>query len=149
MFKCHNVVFDCIPCDYLDRFRARKPTFLVVNTDDSGQPGTHWVAIAVLDKIYFMCSYGVRMQDYGEHFSKFALKLRKRVVQSNICLQAAGSDVCGIYAIYFLYCKFKNESFYTKFSKNVHKNDLRVRSFIIKFKKCINKTKNVQSCKKK
>jgi len=149
MFHCHNVHIDVLPCDHVDRFKARKPSYLVVNTDDSTLPGQHWVAIAIREKIYFMCSYGTPMDAYATSFRNLATRLGKRVVQQKICVQNDGSDVCGKYALYFLYCKFKNLNFYAKFGKNRHRNDVLVNSFISKFKKCIVKTKNVQCCQKK
>jgi hypothetical protein len=96
-----------------------------------------------------MCSYGTPMEWYEQYFRNLARRLRKRVVQRSICLQNDGSDVCGKYALYFLYCKFKNQDFYVKFGKNRYRNDVLVNSFIPKFKKCIVKTNNVQYCKKK
>jgi hypothetical protein len=149
MFHCHNVFIDVLPCDYLDNFRWRKPTYLVVNTDDSSQPGEHWVAIAILDRIYFMCSYGMAMDGYAPHFRELATRMGKRVVQQRICLQNDGSNVCGKYALYFLFCKFKNQNFYAKFGQNRHRNDIIVNSLFTKFKKCIVKTNNAQCCKKK
>jgi hypothetical protein len=127
----------------------RKPSYLVVNTDESTKPGEHWTALAILDKIYFMCSYGVPMENYADNFAKLAKRLGKRVVQRKTCLQNDGSDVCGKYALYYLSCKFKNQNFYSKFSKNTYRNDLLVNTFISKINKCIEKAEYVQSCKKK
>jgi hypothetical protein len=150
LFSCHNVHFDVLPADGLDTVRSgRKPSYLIVNSDDSSKPGQHWVALVITDSIYFMCSYGVRMESYGHHFSDLIRRLQKRVVQKiGMVLQQDGSDVCGHYALYFLYCKFKKLNFYSKFSVNRRENDLMVKSFISKYKNCTNvKTKsNVQIC---
>src|SRR5690348_7058397 len=94
-----------------------------------------------------MCSYGIPLEKYSSYFSDFVRKLGKPVVQRKICLQNDGSNVCGQYALYFLYCKFLKQHFYCKFTKNRIRNDMFVTTFIQKRKPiCINKKKDVQVC---
>lgn len=146
IFRCHNVFFDVVPCDQLV-FKKNRNTYLAVNTDESGKPGIHWTAIAIQDKIYCMCSYGVPLSFYSKHFSNFFKRVGKPVVQKLVCIQNNRSDVCGHYSILYLYSIFKKINFYNNFSKSLYKNDLFVKKFIQKQKfKCVNKKEDEQSC---
>jgi hypothetical protein len=117
MLKCHNVHFDVIPCDRLKNISYKKTTFLIVNTDDSTKPGEHWVGIVInKNAINFMCSYGVPMGAYGIHFENIARRLRRKILQRYKCIQSDNTNVCGQYALYYMYCKFKNQNFYCSFS---------------------------------
>lgn len=145
IFRCHNVSYDVVPCDKLTY--RKKNTYLVVNTDESGKPGTHWCAIAIKNKIYCMCSYGIPLKTYSKHFENFFKVVGKPVIQRLISIQNIGSDVCGHYSLFFLYSIYNKINFYKNFSKSLYENDLFVKKFIQKQKfKCVNKKQDQQSC---
>lgn len=145
--KRRNAQVDVIPCDLLHNYRIKRyPFCLIVNSDESTKPGSHWVSIFILNKTKpceFYCSYGRGVAHYGRYFTNFVMKHGRGVVDVPRRLQAYGSDVCGQYSIYFLRCRLKNLSIkqaYDAFGNDYDKNDLFVRNFVnelMKYK-CIN-----------
>ena len=71
----------------------------VVNLDDMGKAGTHWVAIFINDdRATYFDSFGV------EHMPREVVRfLRNKDIQANIFrVQPADSVLCGYYCIKFL-----------------------------------------------
>ena len=109
-----------------------------MNNKPSSHGGEHWVFLYQDSKkspLIFGCSYGLGMESYSHNFNDFALRLRTRVLQNTIPLQSDDSNVCGMYALWFLW-KLRNHyslsSLYCNFSKNTIKNDQKVRQFVNK-----------------
>ena len=78
----------------------------------------------------FFCSYGVGIDYYSDYFKNF---VRGSVVENKKCLQSKNTNVCGQYAIYFLYKRLDGccrMSLYCNFSDNKKKNDMLVNKFV-------------------
>jgi len=102
-----------------------KSSAIVVNTDPSDKPGTHWVAIFknVDGTVDYFDSYGFKpMVATISHFlNKF-----KKCHYNMKRIQGILSSVCGHYCIYFVMQRWKNnsmEEIVTKFSENGEEND--------------------------
>ena len=136
LFQHRNIKFDVLASDELKTTTLKQyPIALVVNTKPSSHPGEHWTAIFIRSRnqpMVFFCSYGMGMESYSNDFSDFG-KLFKSIVQNKIQLQSLNSNVCGHFAIYFLWKQMNNvslNSIYCGFSKDYHKNDKLVRDFV-------------------
>lgn len=90
----------CYPSDKLPPV-LRTPASIVVNEDESDEPGSHWVGIFVKDKrtAYYFDSFGTAptamIADYLEQFG--------RVVSNEKAYQSPETSVCGHYVLYFVY----------------------------------------------
>ena len=138
LFKNKKIQFDVLACDQLKSFKIKSyPLALVCNDEPSNESGHHWVALFIEGygkPIEFFCSYGMGIQSYNHYFKDFAKRLKKDVIQNKVQLQSYHSNVCGKYAIYFLWkrvCKNTLMSVYCPFSKDVQKNDKIINAFMI------------------
>ena len=98
---------------------------LVVNTDNSTQPGDHWLVLSRKDsKIYFIDSYFVNsMRNFiGD----------EQVRYNQRWLQRLTSNVCGVYCIYFIKELTKHSLKYclSVFNENLTKNDQYVLDYL-------------------
>lgn len=94
----------CFPADRIPRCR-HFPCSMVVNLDESSKPGSHWIAIFAQSKhyVYYFDSFGLDAEGkIKEYLNKFDY-----VTRQIITVQSIISDVCGYYAIFFIYlCSF-------------------------------------------
>ena len=109
------------------------PASMVVNLDESSEPGSHWVAIFAKspnDAMYFD-SYG--QQPKGNILA--VLKKFRKVTTSDFVIQSIISNVCAAYCIYFIYMASKGRNYEEILSSIARRSnmDAFVRSFVIKF----------------
>jgi len=111
------------------------PGAYVVNTDESNQPGQHWVAFYTeKDTTECFDSYGQNPGKYSEKIKEW-LEETYSVVQDDR-LQSSDSTVCGQYCMYFILLRAYGYSFQdimSSFTKNTAFNDKFVCKFINKF----------------
>jgi len=160
LFRGHHCYFDVIPADALDSVPLKKfPIYLIINNETSEYEGEHWVALYIRsrkEQLHFFCSYGLGLNFYNEYFHRIAKRIGKPIIENKKPLQSVGSDVCGHYAVYFLYKKYLGcckMSIYCNFSANNAMNDRLVKNFVsnkncLFHKKCKFRNKVVQCCKK-
>ena len=77
-----------------------KPGLYVLNTDNSGLPGTHWLLVYVTDVCdgHVFDSFGFR----GLYKHRIADSVHRKVFNHiDVPLQSDGSQTCGGYALYF------------------------------------------------
>ena len=119
------------PSDKLPKTVPQPPWGLVVNTDPSNLPGTHWVAIYCSpDSVAYFDSYGQKpmvksikkwLVDYKTYWTN-----PKRI-------QGPASSVCGQYCVYFLVQRWQgmtNEKILKKFSGDLVENDLMITAWL-------------------
>ena len=84
--------------DKIPKSIPKYPACFVANTDNTGKPGQHWIAVYLANSssCEFFDSYGMPPSTY--HFS-FP---NRSVVSSSNKLQRFNTSVCGHYCIYFL-----------------------------------------------
>lgn len=91
------------PADCLPKAKLKKPAFVVANTDNASQPGTHWVAF------YFPKSgKGEYFDSFANgpinaYFIKFLQKNCSTYTQNNKRVQSDFSTYCGQFCCMFLY----------------------------------------------
>jgi len=143
--------YGVIPCDMLNNLRIYKyPVCLIVNSDPSEKSGEHWLAIFIKNKsspVEFYDSYGLGAGFYGSYFTNFATRLQRKIQENIQQLQSMNSNVCGNYALYFIYKRLLGHlpmSLYCNFSNDYKRNDEIVSKFL-KFK-CYLFQNNSQKC---
>lgn len=85
---------------YIKKF----PAAMIVNFDEADQPGSHWVALYAPNRfecLYFD-SFG-RPKETVDGISKYLHNSFLFVERQRVGIQDIASDVCGHYAIYFIY----------------------------------------------
>ncbi len=116
---------DRIPSDFVE------PCAIVVNLDPSTKPGSHWVAIFVINNtVDYFDSYG---QPPNVRAINNFLKKFKGCNFNRKRLQGPFSSVCGHYYIYFAVQRWKGvpmDCILNKFSENLEDNDEMVTEWI-------------------
>ena len=107
----------------------------VVNTDETGQPGQHWVAFyTVDDTIECFDSFGKDPGVYNAHIKKW-LDDTYKVIQCET-IQSDDTTVCGQHCMFFLLlrsCGFSYEDVMSAFTSDTVINDKFVCKFVNKF----------------
>lgn len=106
----------------------------VVNLSVKSSPGSHWIGIYIQNIDgkqlgYYMDSYSFRPR--SAYLTEFLRKNCRHIAYSNKQLQQLNTNVCGMYAAYFLIHMINNypfAAFLSKFSRNLLIND----HFIVK-----------------
>lgn len=103
-------------------------TCVIVNTDDSSQPGTHWLALFVNDKreLEFYDSYGKPPEFYNVNTTSYS-----DVQWNSKMFQSPTSNVCGQYCIYFLLKRCQGHSMYYILNQ-LNVNDFQMYQFVKK-----------------
>lgn len=85
-------------------------TCAIVNTDDSSEAGSHWLAFFVTKEknLEVFDSYGNSPHFYGIQTSNYA-----NIKWNSIVFQSLTSNVCGHYCIYFLLKRCQGHSLYS------------------------------------
>lgn len=107
MIDCDPILRDGVLGVYpADRLPASVPSGLcglIVNTDNSSQPGTHWLALFMHNKTAeCFDSYGQRPGSYNPLLTQWIERHASSVRVNRQRLQSDFSDVCGLYCVYFL-----------------------------------------------
>ena len=112
----HNAVLRPVwggvfPADRLPAKIQSYPRAFIVNTDPHDKPGTHWIAMYFPDKTTseFFDSYGMPPSFYSPYFIEILGRYpsQKRNQED---FQQMFSDVCGDYALMYVYRRAKGDS---------------------------------------
>ena len=89
--------------DKLPRYRMKKPSLLIVNTDISEGPGEHWLCIfiGVNNVIEYWDSFGLDI--HHPEIYEFVSLNSKRYTFNNVVLQPITSKTCGLYCFYYAF----------------------------------------------
>lgn len=111
------------------RLKRGKNYGFVVNLSPKSSPGSHWIAIYIQNIDGEQLGYYIRPR--SAYLTKFLRKNCSRIGYSKRQLQQLHTNVCGMYAAYFLIHMingFPFSAFLSKFSRNLLIND----HFIVK-----------------
>ena len=106
------------------------PSYLVINLDERGNSGTHWIAVAMyINDVYICDSLGALLpsSDFPIKLVNFLYRVSfRRDLYITQQLQPLESIYCGLYCIYFIKTLSTNNftDFLSKFSTNLQLNDL-------------------------
>ncbi|KAF8791612.1 hypothetical protein HNY73_006453 [Argiope bruennichi] len=109
----------------------KEKSAIVVNTDTSSEPGSHWLAFYLeSDNLEFFDSYGNPPEFYGRLFHDFVSHYSS-VFWNSTPMQSFMSNVCGAYCIYFILKRCQGKSLYSIVSNlsECQKNDFRIYQF--------------------
>lgn len=113
----------------------KEKSAIVVNQDDSSQPGSHWIAIYV-DKdnnLEFFDSYGQSPFLYGK-FIRDYVSTYKNISWNSVVFQSMTSNVCGLYCIYFILKRCQGKSMFSIIQNLCEnkRNDFQIYQFVKK-----------------
>ena len=115
-FRTKNYFKGVFPSDKLPKTKMHKPSCIIVNTDPSSKPGTHWVAIYFpkTGNAEYFDSFG--MQPKIKSILKFISFNSKKYTFNRTQLQNVFSIVCGNYCCEYLLhrCMGKSKSSFLK-----------------------------------
>ena len=124
--------YGTLPADKLPVHpHQRHSTGYIVNTDPSGEPGEHWLAIWTKNNVCeVLDSYGLPLSTYSNPDLQRWFKQWNTVLQNQDTLQALESQTCGHYALMYLKSRARGQSmqdFLARWhSDNLVQNDYRV-----------------------
>ena len=104
------------------------PAAFIVNTETAWQEGAHWLAIFIpkAGPAEFFDSLGNSPIHYDLDFQTFLLQEKPCFMYNTHRLQNFGSDLCGLFCLYFIEKRIQNISFHdilSKFSSNLLNNE--------------------------
>ena len=112
------------------------PSFVVVNLDERGNDGTHWIAVAMYQNDVYICdSLGTLLpsSDFPGKLVNFLYRVTfRRDLKITRQLQSLSSVSCGLFCTFFVTFMSTNNNFkdfLSKFSTNLELNDLIVRLY--------------------
>lgn len=107
-----NSIFDGVYSK--DRLKdiKEKPALIICNTDDSDQPGEHWVLFYFVEPhcVEFFDSLGRDISFYGKSFVEFVQKFADVTKQCNKRTQPRNTSLCGEYCLYYIAMRCKGKS---------------------------------------
>lgn len=130
---CSNANFlGVFPSDKLPHTVPSSSFSIVVNTDPSNLPGTHWQAIIVNENIlYFFDSFGnlPKVEAIKIFCSKFPIVYYNQKRHQNI-----QESTCGAYCVYVINEMSRGRSFHSilKTLKGIKRDDAYVRKYLIR-----------------
>ena len=136
--KCSKHVFGGVyASDKLPETVDRYPRAYVANVDRSNMSGSHWIGFWFASPSHgeFFDSLGQRPETYTFLFVSFLARNSSKWTCNHRTVQAAFSNVCGHFCIYYIFYRCRNMSMSTimyKFTRNLEQNDELVASFVRK-----------------
>ena len=98
------------PADVLEI--TKLPSFMVLNTDESGETGKHWVCMYVNEqRCEFFDSQGQGPLAYHRYWHDALLQISPSYCYNTDVLQEPGSNVCGEYCIAYVLLRCHGFSF--------------------------------------
>ena len=114
--------------DELNQVKIRNPTFLVVNLDDRGNRGTHWIGVAIYMNAVYVCDTlgGIlpdnKLPDKWLYFLSLVSSSRKLIITKKL----SEKGLCGLFCVTFIKEMSRTNNFcdfISLFSKKLSTND--------------------------
>lgn len=85
-------------------------SFIIVNTDNSDKPGSHWVLLCNVKNLYmFADPLGMSVKSYESIYTRMQQNASKLVSEvTNVPIQPWNSGNCGLYCLYLAHFYFNN-----------------------------------------
>lgn len=122
LIECHKFV-GVFPRDKIPSITSY-PSSIIVNTDDSSKPGTHWVAMRFTER---ECEYFDSFGMPPLHSEMIRAVAKRRLVWNGRCIQHPRSRSCGEFCIAFVKMRSQRvcfASFIKIFHRNTKDNDI-------------------------
>ena len=102
-----------------DKIKLYNGSYIInLDSKNSGKFGTHWTAFYINNgNVYYFDSFGVEPPIVIQNLLK---RKYKNIWYNNLQYQNLRSSICGLFAIYFLFC-MENDISYYNFLYNVLK----------------------------
>ena len=100
---------------------------LIFNNEISSKGGSHWLALFKINDntLEFFDSFGLPEEFYGLK-SRHPFLLKYKINYRNKQIQSINSDICGLYAIYYLENRVRGHSLnaiFDRFGEDYYSND--------------------------
>ena len=128
-----RIVGDVCPADKLPSRVQRKPSVYIVNTDNSGRPGQHWVLFYFPRRgpAEFFDSLAHTPESYRTRFRNVLIVNAPRYAYNNRQLQDVQSDSCGAFCLYYAIRRWKGASM-KKILGSFHHQTLRTNDRLVR-----------------
>lgn len=129
---CSDIFKGVYPRDIFLRQEITYPSVFVCNTDNSSQPGTHWVAVYFSEKrkCEYFDSYGIPPINDDMHIKLSAIDSNYK--RNCHVLQSWDTNVCGIYCIVYALMKCKGCSLRVITNLFLHTESCHERDHVLK-----------------
>ncbi len=101
------------PADFIPNLV--RSTFCIINTDNSSQPGEHWIMVANYNGTLY---YGDSMGKPIHHYSNFKRFNKMKKLTSDRMQNSP--QLCGFYCVYFAWVLFKLHQKHVSDTQDVH-----------------------------
>ena len=115
--------------DQLPVFVHDTPKLYIVNTDLLAEPGTHWIVLYMDEDGEIFNSLGIEPE---EDFKNFLIVNSIQYKYNCKRLQNYNSNACGLYCLFYAYCKCRGydfQEFLNLFTDDFALNDVKVKYF--------------------
>ena len=120
----------CFPLDGLPPFPTSFPKSMIINTQPSGHPGEHWVALVLTEtNCYYFDSFGLPTAPLNIHM--YLQPHYKQIIYLDYRIQDSSSNYCGAYCVSFVLHVQDNLS-YDQFIGHYHSDNLLENDEILK-----------------
>jgi len=120
----------CFPLDGLPPFPTSFPKSMIINTQSSGHPGEHWVALVLTEtNCYYFDSFGLPTAPLNIHM--YLQPHYKQIIYLDYRIQDSSSNYCGAYCVSFVLHVQDNLS-YDQFIGHYHSDNLLENDEILK-----------------
>jgi hypothetical protein len=109
------------------------PTWLIINSETSYEPGGHWVSIYFKNEknpADFFDSFGKEAQTYSDKITKLLFTHHSTFQSIANPIQLKNSNTCGLFVLYFIIHKMRGKSF-KKIIKDFSSIDLKKNEKIV------------------
>ena len=144
-YKCSNQTFvNVIAADELPKRVHKKPSFYIVNTENRGKKGKHWVVFhfPTSNNPEFFDSLGHESSFYNEKFQYLLIREGYQYKRNTVRLQNYNSVYCGLYCLLYIFMRCNGYDFSSivhKFSDDLYYNDVKVKDMLSSYVNGINK----------
>ena len=112
--KCFHLKFKFRGVFAADQFPIlESQSFLIVNTDSSILPGSHWCLLCNKeDTIYYADPLGFAPENYSTLYQRLCQQYNKIYqIQRDKPVQTLNSQLCGLFCIYIAHAVFTTDTF--------------------------------------
>jgi len=105
-------------------FNVKPPAFVIVNTDEKGRNGKHWVAMYInKNRCEFFDSFGQSPTYYHKYWETNFKRYSKDYVYNKVVLQNPQSNKCGKFCIYYCILRSMGVDFECIIDKKINLDD--------------------------
>ena len=119
-------------------FHIKPPAFIIVNSDEKGSSGKHWIAMYINNEMCeFFDSFGREPTYYHKYWENNFKRFSKNYMYNKVILQDPQSNNCGKFCIYYCVLRSRGVTFESIVDKKINLDE---------FLKCLTVTGIALTC---